>query len=69
MTIVIWVVTLVACVVAIFAAYLVVADFWSDRTPSHQDQMTRIKQEADATVHRLDASYRQALRDMRRHRR
>ncbi|WP_026555697.1 hypothetical protein [Arthrobacter sp. 35W] len=65
----IWVLTLVASVAAIFAAYMVVADFWNDRTPSHRDQMTRIKQEADETVARLDVSYRQALREMRRHRR
>jgi hypothetical protein len=44
-----------------FAAYLVVADFW-------QDQVAHINREADQTAIRLHARYRQALREMRRHR-
>lgn len=57
------------CAVALIAAYLVAVGLRSSRKPSRRGQMARIKQEADETVARLDASYHQALRDMRRHRR
>ncbi|MGY2745550.1 hypothetical protein [Arthrobacter sp. UYCu723] len=57
------------CVIALFAVCLIAADFWNNRTTSRPGQIAHIKQEADETVARLDASYHQALRDMRRHRR
>ncbi|MDZ4351239.1 MAG: hypothetical protein U1B81_01240 [Arthrobacter sp.] len=66
MTVIFWIAILVTCAASIAAAYIVVADFWRDRTPHFPDQISDITQDAHETAGRLDAAYQQALRDMRR---
>lgn len=66
MTAILWIAVLITCAALITAAYLVVADFWRDRTPHSRDQIFDITEDAHETVSRLDAAYEQALRDIRR---
>ncbi|PVE17443.1 hypothetical protein [Arthrobacter sp. Bz4] len=66
MTAILWIAIMITCAASIAAAYLVVADFWRDRTPSSRGQISDITEDAHQTVSRLDAAYRQALRDIRR---
>jgi len=68
MTVVFWIAVMITCAASITAAYLVVADFWRDRTQSSRDQISDITQDAHETVSRLDAAYQQALRELRRRR-
>ena len=66
MTAIFWIAIMITCAASIAAAYLVVADYWRDRTPHSRDQIVDITENADETVSRIDAAYQQALRDMRR---
>ncbi|QSZ50085.1 hypothetical protein AYX22_17830 [Arthrobacter sp. D5-1] len=66
MTAVLSIAIIITCAASIVAAYLVVADYWRDRTPHSRAQIVRIAQDAQETTSRLDAAYQQALRDMRR---
>lgn len=68
MTAIFWIAIMITCAASIAAAYLVVADYWRDRTPHSRDQIFGITQDARETVSRLDAAYQQALRDLRRRR-
>jgi hypothetical protein len=66
MTAIFWIAIMITCAASIAAAYLVVADYWRDRTPHSRDQISAITQDAQETLSRLDTAYQQALRDLRR---
>lgn len=66
MTAIFWIAIMITCAASIAAAYLVVADYWRDRTPHSRDQISAITQDVQETLSRLDAAYQQALRDLRR---
>ncbi|QHK19846.1 hypothetical protein GU243_08965 [Pseudarthrobacter psychrotolerans] len=66
MTAIFWIAIMITCAASIAAAYLVVADYWRDRTGRSRDQIVDITENAHETAGRLDAAYQQALRDMRR---
>ncbi|NWL12120.1 hypothetical protein DM793_12585 [Paenarthrobacter nitroguajacolicus] len=59
----IWIVITITCAASTYAAYLVVVDFWCDRSASSRDD---IRQDAHEAVGRLHASYLRALQDIRR---
>lgn len=65
MTAILWIAIMITCAASIAAAYLVVAEYWRDRTAHSRDQIFDITEDAHETVSRLDAAYQQALRDMR----
>lgn len=66
MTIIFWIAIMITCAASVAAAYLVVAEYWRDRTAYSRDQISDITQDAHETVSRLDAAYQQALREMHR---
>jgi hypothetical protein len=65
MTAIFWIV-IVTSAASIAAAYLVVADYWSDRSRSTRDRITNVTRDAQESVNRIEAAYRQAIQDMRR---
>lgn len=68
MTAIFWIAIMITCAASIAAAYLVVAEYWRDRTAHSRGQIFGITEDAHETVSRFDAAYQQALRDMRRRR-
>lgn len=68
MTAIFWIAIVITCAASITAAYLVVADYWRDRSVSTRDRITNVTRDAQESVNRIEAAYRQAMQDMRRRR-
>ncbi|WP_284979496.1 hypothetical protein [Arthrobacter sp. fls2-241-R2A-200] len=68
MTALFWIAIVITCAASIAAAYLVVADYWRDRSASTRDRITNVTRDAHESVNRLEAAYRRAMHDMRRDR-